>query len=699
MANKFIISIIAITFFLGNPTRAQTAKGSLSLNNSIPSEQLTEAKTPKESQGKWYKYQNTPNGKGLIWEGKELNPIVASKFFTAVVYNPNPYIIGLDWGFYKGKQPADTIPDLNIKIRILPYLETQIVLPLSALENKEVFLPRFPRQLKSMVEGKAIALKEVKRISLCTWPKEVEGAFTQVLINKIEIWDKTPPALKPLNTKPIVDTLGQWTAKDWQGKSKSVDEANLRIEKSIARSLNAQFPDAMDEYGGDKSVTLESTGFFRVQFYNGRWWMVTPSGHPFLSTGINSIRPSSPAPYNYHPELFTWLPKPDKQTVFKDALSENLERGQKLIDYPKANLIRALGPNWQEKWISSTSGQMKRWGFNTIGNWSSPDFIKGSRMPYVLPLKDFPSTKIKLFRDFPDVYSQEYLVNVMAFAAQLQPYKEDRLLIGYFLGNEPEWSFGANNLALEVLKSQVNSETKNALIQYLKSNFKTIEAFNKAMGSQLTRMDEISSWKPNQNLLKPEGLQLLNKFNLVLMEKYLAPVCSATKSAAPNHLNLGIRYPWISSDLCYAAAKFFDVFSLNGYSAPVPPQTSEITKRTGKPVIIGEFHFGALDRGLPATGICAANNQTERAAACKFYMEAGFARPEIVGIHYFQYLDQPITGRFDGENYQIGLVDVCFNPYMEVIEAFRSVNREIYSIAKSKGKILMPEITKVTPVY
>jgi hypothetical protein len=40
-----------------------------------------------------------------------------------------------------------------------------------------------------------------------------------------------------------------------------------------------------------------------------------------------------------------------------------------------------------------------------------------------------------------------------------------------------------------------------------------------------------------------------------------------------------------------------------------------------------------------------------------------------VGTHWFQWLDQPATGRSDGENYNIGFVDVTDRPYAELVAA------------------------------
>ena len=58
-------------------------------------------------------------------------------------------------------------------------------------------------------------------------------------------------------------------------------------------------------------------------------------------------------------------------------------------------------------------------------------------------------------------------------------------------------------------------------------------------------------------------------------------------------------------------------------------------------------------------GLEAVPNQEERAAAFRYYVERVAAHPLGVGCHYFQCYDQFVLGRFDGENYNIGLFDIC----------------------------------------
>ncbi|MCL2624766.1 MAG: hypothetical protein FWD31_13975, partial [Planctomycetaceae bacterium] len=99
-----------------------------------------------------------------------------------------------------------------------------------------------------------------------------------------------------------------------------------------------------------------------------------------------------------------------------------------------------------------------------------------------------------------------------------------------------------------------------------------------------------------------------------------------------------------------------------------------------KPCVIGEFHFGALDRGMFHTGLCPTDSQDARAAAYERYVKSALNNPYIVGTHWFQYMDQATTGRGDGENYQIGLLTACDSPYPETIAAVRRVGEQMYEL-------------------
>ena len=57
-----------------------------------------------------------------------------------------------------------------------------------------------------------------------------------------------------------------------------------------------------------------------------------------------------------------------------------------------------------------------------------------------------------------------------------------------------------------------------------------------------------------------------------------------------------------------------------------------------------------------------------------------------MGCHYFQCYDQFLLGRFDGENYNIGLFDVCSLAYPEMMEHIRECSRGIYEVADGRAQ-------------
>jgi len=125
-----------------------------------------------------------------------------------------------------------------------------------------------------------------------------------------------------------------------------------------------------------------------------------------------------------------------------------------------------------------------------------------------------------------------------------------------------------------------------------------------------------------------------------------------------------------------ACADVADVVSFNRYERKI--KCADYTD-LGKPIIIGEFHFGALDRGMFHTGLGPTKDQAERAQCYIDYVRAVADCPAFIGCHWFQYIDEPITGRwFDGENYNIGFLTVVDSPYPELVEAAQQVHAEVY---------------------
>lgn len=54
--------------------------------------------------------------------------------------------------------------------------------------------------------------------------------------------------------------------------------------------------------------------------------------------------------------------------------------------------------------------------------------------------------------------------------------------------------------------------------------------------------------------------------------------------------------------------------------------------------------------------------------------------PAMIGTRYFQWCDQDVTGRGDGENYHCGLVDVTDRPYREQVNAMIETAKVLYDV-------------------
>jgi hypothetical protein len=70
-----------------------------------------------------------------------------------------------------------------------------------------------------------------------------------------------------------------------------------------------------------------------------------------------------------------------------------------------------------------------------------------------------------------------------------------------------------------------------------------------------------------------------------------------------------------------------------------------------------------------------------------------------MGIHWFQWNDQPVFGRYDGENYNIGFLDVCMRPYSELTEQAKLSHERMYRVANGSEQPFNKVIRKVPQIF
>jgi len=161
-----------------------------------------------------------------------------------------------------------------------------------------------------------------------------------------------------------------------------------------------------------------------------------------------------------------------------------------------------------------------------------------------------------------------------------------------------------------------------------------------------------------------------------------------------------MRWQGVPKDWAVPGMKAFDVFSLNCYQEKLPIANAEkIASLLQMPVMVGEWHFGALDAGLPASGIGHLRNQAERAKAYRVYLEDAAADPYCVGVHWFTMYDESALGRFDGENYNIGFFDVCNRPYAELADAAIASHEHMYAVAAGEARPFVEGLEYLPKVY
>ena len=484
---------------------------------------------------------------------------------------------------------------------------------------------------------------------------------------------------------PLVDRYGQFVHKDWPGKTHSDEDLKRRKAEEAADLAAKPGPEDWDQYGGWKAgPKLEATGFFRVQKHEGKWWLVDPEGRLFWSHGADCIRAGvDSTPITDREYYYADLPGRD------GPLGRLYGRGRwaphgyyqgksyETFSHSGANLMRKYGDDFAGEFGQIVPRRLRSWGMNTIGNWSGREVYLVRKTPYVATIgsgrKPLEGSS-GYWGKFPDVFDPDFAASVRKnMAAEKGSTAGDPWCLGYFVDNEIAWG-DELSLAEATLQSPATQAAKKVFLDDLRAKYGSVEKLNAAWGTKRASWDALLESRDAPD--RKRAYDDLAAFYTKTAEQYFRLCREAVKEVAPNQLYLGCRFAWVNDRAVRAAARHSEVISFNIYSRSVT--SKRLPDGVDKPIVVGEFHFGALDRGMFHTGLVKTANQEERAAAYKSYVRGALAHPNFIGTHWFQFSDQSTTGRGDGENYQIGLVDICDTPYPETIRAVREVGYGMY---------------------
>ena len=397
----------------------------------------------------------------------------------------------------------------------------------------------------------------------------------------------------------------------------------------------------------------EKTSFFQVEEENGVWSFVDPQKQKFFSIGINCINPE---------------------------------------DHGKGKMYNGLKKHGgdKQKWEAATLKRLDDWNMNTIGGWSS---LRGK--PNVIELS-LGYKYADVFADDFEKYVKDRAKYVLKDidAKDYATLDEDSLLIGYFTNNELPWGWGYGWKGKKGLDSMFErfaalmpeAPGKKAWAAYLAETYKNdwsklsqVWDVNVKNADDLLKVKKIAPLSP---MIHKEAEEIADGFLRRYAERYFSITNGVMRKHLPHHLNLGCRMtPGNPTPVIEVAGQYCDVLSFNMYAKDLRSIEGELTrlhKLSKKPVMLTEYAFLAEDNrsgntNKGYTGVVVKNDKErgEHYAEC---METLSKLPFVVGLHWFQYFDEPSQGRDDGENCNFGFVDVEDNVYEDLAKRASEAN-------------------------
>jgi hypothetical protein len=399
-------------------------------------------------------------------------------------------------------------------------------------------------------------------------------------------------------------------------------------------------------------ASLAWGGFFTVTRTGEAWWLVDGSGKPFLSMGPGCV--------NIGPEPA----RNDPRNPAYCGLSK----------YPSATA-----------WGEAQAGRLKGWGANSLGGYSDTELCRAGHLPYAVSL----TLGLWLGMPWVDITSEESLKTIdKVLADQISPaMKDDPNLIGYFIDNELGW--WDETLFTYWMAQPAEARLKQELYGMLEKEYgrdvravtadMTVVPEPKAFTDLKGKLESVA-WAPGR---RPK---VVDRFVEAMAEDYYRILAARVRALDPNHLLLGDRYAsYYSQAVATAAGRYMDVVSTNfntfAKSGWVPPTFfSTLHHLTGRPLIVSEYYFAADENRSGNRNLngpfMRVRTQRERELGGSEMTARMLAMPFVVGVHWFQFSDEPPKGRADGEDFNFGFVDIRDRPYEGLMKRMGAVYRD-----------------------
>jgi hypothetical protein len=366
-----------------------------------------------------------------------------------------------------------------------------------------------------------------------------------------------------------------------------------------------------DAYGGSTRVKWEATGWFRLQQHGGRFWLVTPDGHPFFNLGINHLTAG-----------------------LNNQQRGDAELAKKLID------------------------QFRSWHFNTAGYGNSAPMM--AQTPFVSFLNLVPTSRFLSDKaSFPDVFDPEFQRALqMQIERQCRTVRDNPRLLGYMWTDTPLWD--SKDARRHVKKDWVStlrqlSATAQGKIAYVDFLLEThggdFVKIAQTYGIKATSRAELlaapfDAVRVDAPAVATDDAQFLRR----IARTFYGVAGPAYRKNDPNHLVYGEMYlQGIHPDeVLEEAMPHIDLLLIQptGNRDAKEPKDhfpaalfDRLHQTYRKPIIIGDHQFSFATPEFPRTMWFQYPSAAEAAAAYGAFLREATARPYIVGYNRCQVRD------------------------------------------------------------
>lgn len=352
---------------------------------------------------------------------------------------------------------------------------------------------------------------------------------------------------------PLVDAYGQAIGAAVPGLVRSDADLRAAIAPEAAKLKAWTHDPRLDPYGGVKTAPWheKATGFFRVAKHGAKWSMVSPQGNPLFYTGLCT----APAPkWDVTPttgreDLFAALPPKG------DPWRKGVWGAGDDADYfspVEWSLRRKYGAGYEAKAAAALKARLAAWGFSGMGKWAEP--VAG--VPRIVDLSaDWPKINRHL-----DPFDPAARAARASLGRQLTPTKDDPWVVGNSIGNERDETILSEEI--DAIRKGPDSPAKAAL---------------EGLDAEAARKKYASA--------------------------YYRFLYETVKAIDPHHLYLGywvVPGWWQNESDWDLIAPYCDAIGYDRYSDAYAGM-EERERRTGKPVLLGEFSYPAWYGGTRAT--------------------------------------------------------------------------------------------------